>query len=151
MGVRILYDSEARRAALYCSTSEMPFGPLFVDDDAGHTGRELAESFLKWANLDVRKLTEKELIELVADWTAAGPVLELAQPVTYGTLGDVRGHCGHKHATIRAAYQCFVRDSRACRRQGGYSDRSVVRSDRAPLTDTELFDLASVEDVDNNR
>lgn len=45
----------------------------------------------------------------------------------YTTDGPVRGCCGHAHRTEEAAEACLDRDSRACHRQGGYSDRSVKR------------------------
>ena len=44
---------------------------------------------------------------------------------TYTTYGSVRGGCGHRHKTIRAAEHCLDRDQRGCSSQGGYSDRSV--------------------------
>lgn len=39
--------------------------------------------------------------------------------------GSVRGNCGHNHQTPDATEQCRVKDMRACKAQGGYSDRSV--------------------------
>lgn len=57
----------------------------------------------------------------------------------YTTVGDVRGACGHNHRTIDAAQRCVDKDQRNCERQGGYSDRSVVRSDGTPLTEEEFL------------
>lgn len=49
---------------------------------------------------------------------------------TTGQSSDVRGCCGHQHKTVNAALACMGRDAAACRRQGGYSDRTrIVRSD----------------------
>ena len=54
---------------------------------------------------------------------------------TTGTSSDVRGCCGHQHKTVDAALACMDRDTAACKRQGGYSDRSrIVRSDGAWIT-----------------
>jgi hypothetical protein len=49
-------------------------------------------------------------------------------PVKYtcGTPRDVRGNCGRLHRTIRGAARCALADQRACKRQGGYSDRKLV-------------------------
>ena len=43
----------------------------------------------------------------------------------YTCWGSVTGDCGHEHRSIRAAVICKQQHSRGCRRQGGYSDRSV--------------------------
>ena len=45
----------------------------------------------------------------------------------YETYGDVRGSCDHNHRTIEAAERCLEKDSRGCKKQGGYSDRSIYR------------------------
>lgn len=57
--------------------------------------------------------------------------------VSYTTIGDVRGMCGHAHRTISAALDCTERDRRACAYVGGYSDRVVARYDGEELTDAE--------------
>jgi len=44
----------------------------------------------------------------------------------YTTYGSVRGCCGHRHRTIRAAVLCAANDQESCHDQGGYSDREVV-------------------------
>ena len=56
---------------------------------------------------------------------------------TYTTIGSVRGCCGHKHRTIKAAVDCIKRDQSGCAIQGGYSDRDVRRSGGAELSDSE--------------
>lgn len=54
--------------------------------------------------------------------------------MTYFTsIGSVRGSCGHKHKSEHAATACIAADQKACARQGGYSDRSVV--ERRPAFD----------------
>lgn len=45
----------------------------------------------------------------------------------YTTEGDVRQSCGHKHRSYRMARVCLLRDVRGCSKQGGYSDREIVR------------------------
>lgn len=57
---------------------------------------------------------------------------------TYTTQGSVRGCCGHQHKTIEAAQRCINRDHAGCVRQGGYSDRSVVKGDGTELDQDEL-------------
>ena len=73
MGVRILYDDGRRRnysgsqAALYCSTSDVAFGPVFTegyDRDAD----ERAEAFLRWLQTDPRRLTDSELQTKYSEW-----------------------------------------------------------------------------------
>lgn len=58
----------------------------------------------------------------------------------YTTYGPVRGHCGHKHRTARAANGCCNRDHYDCANAGGYSDRRIVAFEdgmERPLTDDE--------------
>ena len=49
----------------------------------------------------------------------------------YTTDGSVCGGCGHLHRTLGAAERCADAHQRACRRQGGYSDRAVLRAESA--------------------
>ena len=63
---------------------------------------------------------------MAAEWTCEGPV---------------RGACGVAHRTLDAAVRCIRADQRACQAQGGYSDRSIRRIDRRPLTDAEASDV----------
>jgi hypothetical protein len=51
---------------------------------------------------------------------------DLSTVTAWTTRGPVRGPCGHRHKTLRAALECVDRDGAACRKVGGYSDRSVV-------------------------
>ena len=56
----------------------------------------------------------------------------------YTTSGPVRGACGHRHRTLSGAIRCLDEDSAGCKRQGGYTDRSIRRVDGKALTDDEL-------------
>lgn len=47
-------------------------------------------------------------------------------PAYYIASGNVRGDCGHEHATAIAAMHCMIVDQIACQRHGGYSDRNVI-------------------------
>jgi hypothetical protein len=68
MGVRIL--NAGSQAALYCSTSEVAFGPIFHDDD-DHDADERAEAFLRWlAPRDPREFIGDELEQKYAEWRA---------------------------------------------------------------------------------
>jgi len=67
MGVRVLYDNNANVAVLYCSTSDIAFGPLFFDED-GHDARDRVELFLEWLPLDARKYSDSELLEKYSEW-----------------------------------------------------------------------------------
>lgn len=76
----------------------------------------------------------------------------------YTTKGDVRGCCGHRHMSLREAYNCLRRDQKGCASQGGYSDRKVLgastRINRGgyiatrPLSEREE---AKVADIDIDR
>lgn len=57
--------------------------------------------------------------------------------ITYTTRGSVRGTCGQIYSDITEAYDAVEEDHKHCKAQGGYSDRQVVRTDGAPLTDAE--------------
>lgn len=37
----------------------------------------------------------------------------------------IRGECGHRHNTIKGAARCQRQEDRICKRQGGYSDRTL--------------------------
>lgn len=66
---------------------------------------------------------------------------------TYTTKGSVRGSCGHNHRTISAACKCAAEDMAACQKQGGYSDRSVCRTDGEELDEGEIAELIAMQDV----
>ena len=59
--------------------------------------------------------------------------------MTYTTKGSVRGQCAHKHRTLSGAVRCLKDDRRGCERQGGYSDRDVVRCDGADLSESDHY------------
>ena len=64
MGLRILDDVSEGRACLYCSTSEVAFGPLF--DDTEH-----AISFLNFiGDENPRRMGLARLAEWHSDWLA---------------------------------------------------------------------------------
>lgn len=44
----------------------------------------------------------------------------------YVASGPIRGGCRHKHRTPESAEKCRVKDAKACKKQGGYSDRVVL-------------------------
>lgn len=46
-------------------------------------------------------------------------------PTVYTTTGPVRGSCGHRHRSIKAARACLDADAHDCQRAGGYSDRAI--------------------------
>jgi len=50
----------------------------------------------------------------------------------YTTWGSVRGCCGHRHRTLKAAKRCLEKDQRACANLPGgnaYSDRHIRIAD----------------------
>ncbi len=86
MGCRVLYDSDQNQAALYCSTSDVAFGPVFSDWEQ-HDAQERAEAFLRWlqseacayarfeqtvvgARRDARLLTDSGLQSAYSAWLA---------------------------------------------------------------------------------
>jgi hypothetical protein len=83
MGIRILHDARADMAALYCSTSDFAFGPVFYERN-GHSADERAEAFLRWLEAnpvsndmtrifgshDPRLLTSNELETAHSKWLA---------------------------------------------------------------------------------
>lgn len=46
-------------------------------------------------------------------------------PNIYYLDGSVRGNCGHRHRSLRAAARCLREDQAGCEMQGGYSDRHL--------------------------
>ena len=87
MGIRILHDGDT--AAMYCSTSDWAFGPVF-SGEGEHEATERADAFLRWIDLtptwssyekhqsiagrgtyrDVRQLTDAGLEHAYKDWRA---------------------------------------------------------------------------------
>lgn len=67
---------------------------------------------------------------------------------TYTCRGSVRGACGVTHKSIDTAIKCCAQDDRDVKRGHGgnaYSDRRVVRSDGADLTEHEMAFLTTEE------
>jgi hypothetical protein len=50
MGCRILFDADQKLACLYCSTTDVAFGPIFYEGPAvgEPTAQERATAFLRW-------------------------------------------------------------------------------------------------------
>lgn len=83
MGVRILSDRAGTTAALYCSTSDWAFGPVFSQSDTS-TADERAKAFLRWLSTnkhhyemhsiascrDARSLTDAGLERAYSAWLA---------------------------------------------------------------------------------
>lgn len=65
---------------------------------------------------------------------------------TYTTKGNVRGCCGHKHRSLETAVKCLRDDQVGCGRQGGYSDRQIVRTDGEDLTEDEHYAVDGIMD-----
>jgi len=70
MGVRVLPNDKDSLAALYCSTTEIAFGPIFHDSE--HYSAEMrAESFLRYLGTqDARKFSEAALLDRHRNWLA---------------------------------------------------------------------------------
>lgn len=85
MGLRILYDARQDHAALYCSTSDWAFGPVFYGNREIYA-LERAEAFIRWLpnfspqekeigplgyrNADPRTLTEQGVERAYGEWLA---------------------------------------------------------------------------------
>jgi len=86
MSTQILHDREHSTAALYCSTADWAFGPVFTEED-GHDADERAEAFVRWLSTtdtwpqyekepirtgrrDPRELTDTGLERAYRDWRA---------------------------------------------------------------------------------
>ena len=68
MGVRTLRDGSL--AAMYCSTTDTAFGPVFYEED-GHDAEDRIEAFIDWLNpIDARHYTEAELRAKYNDFRA---------------------------------------------------------------------------------
>ncbi len=71
MGVRILNNEADDLAVIYCSTSDVAFGPVFYEDSGDEGDRsasEKAEEFLDWLPVDPRTLSESELAAKYNEW-----------------------------------------------------------------------------------
>jgi len=67
MGVHIIRDMSM--AAMYCSTTDWAFGPIFTDSD-DYTAEERLESFLRYLGpaCDPRSLDDQELLKKYGEW-----------------------------------------------------------------------------------
>jgi hypothetical protein len=69
MGVRILTDG--KQAALYCSTTDWAFGPVFYDSD-DHDAFERAAAFCDWlrksTGKDPREFQDTHLEQKYSEW-----------------------------------------------------------------------------------
>ena len=67
MGIRIIESRDGKMAALYCSTTDWAFGPVFSDYDESEAG-ERALAFLRWLPLDARKYIDSDLERKYSEW-----------------------------------------------------------------------------------
>jgi hypothetical protein len=96
MGVRILHDGLQSMAALYCSTSDVAFGPVFTDGGAPNyeDASERAEAFLRWLPQDARRYEDGRLQERYSEWLAQEQAQYLREhPETCDDCGEVVGTC----------------------------------------------------------
>ena len=93
MGCRILHDRENNIAALYCSTTDVAFGPVFYDE-GGKDADERAEAFLRWLPDDPRRYDESELQSRYSAWLAQEAEQELREnPPSCPGCGEPIGTC----------------------------------------------------------
>jgi hypothetical protein len=95
MGCRILHDRDADLAVLYCSTSDVAFGPVFTDSEHGEQdASERAAAFLRWLPCDPRRLDEPELLARYQAWLVAEPdQYRREHPPTCVGCGEPIGTC----------------------------------------------------------
>lgn len=72
MGCRILYDAFQDLAALYCSSSDVAFGPVFYAGEIGDDpdAQSRAEAFLRWLRVDPRGMLDADLLRAQSHWAA---------------------------------------------------------------------------------
>jgi hypothetical protein len=70
VAVRILFDDDDNLAALYCSTSDWAFGPVFQGDRETNA-QVCAVQFLDWLAIDPRTLDDSKLEAKYSEWLAA--------------------------------------------------------------------------------
>lgn len=68
MSVRVLYDDDAHKAVLFCSTTDVAFGPVFDDCQDGCCSAPLiADEFLTWLRntfaKDARELSSEAVVQ----------------------------------------------------------------------------------------
>lgn len=69
MGVHTLIDRKNNQAAMFCSTTDWAFGPVFNDSD-DHDAADRVDSFLRFLRVDPRTLADNELESKYAEWRA---------------------------------------------------------------------------------
>ena len=69
MGVHTLIDRKNNQAAMFCSTTDWAFGPVFSDTET-HDAAERVDSFLRFLKVDPRTLDEPELEKKYGEWRA---------------------------------------------------------------------------------
>lgn len=73
MGCRVIYDESQSIACLYCSVSDVVFGPIIYGERSkGKTAEEVAYEFIEATKpMDPRSLGAEELLEDYAEWRKA--------------------------------------------------------------------------------
>ena len=85
MSIRILRNAEDTRAALYCSTTDWAFGPVFGEYHEDWPGgerldaSEVALEFIGWLLLDAREYKDANLEAKYHEFMAALPGLLRAE------------------------------------------------------------------------
>ncbi len=96
MGCRIMHDREQNIAALYCSTTDVAFGPIIEGDNAnGQDADERAEAFLRYLKgCDPRSLDEQLLMGCFSNWlTQEAEQYKRENPETCYDCGEPVGTC----------------------------------------------------------
>ena len=81
MSIQILRNAEDTRAALYCSTTDWAFGPVFSEYREDWPGgecldaSEVALEFTRWLPMDARQYEDADLEAKYHDFLAALPGL----------------------------------------------------------------------------
>jgi hypothetical protein len=70
VGVRIIYGEGT--ASMYCSTTDIAFGPVFYDSD-DHIAEERVAAFIDWLSKDARQYSDEELLVKYAEFIVAEP------------------------------------------------------------------------------
>ena len=69
MSVRVIYDEKENMAAIYCSTSDVAFGPAIYGDKKMDAER-LAWKFIQWLPQDSRQYDQVDLMSRWAEFSA---------------------------------------------------------------------------------
>lgn len=133
--------------------AERPYAPVTADDGRAAGGVVLVQARRVGDVYELRRVASNggavangppESVEYDALRRIAPDLPPL--PVLYECVGSVRGSCGHRHRSLAAAVACLRDDSVGCARQGGYTDREVVRCDGADMSEGELAALYAAAD-----